>query len=237
MAWEKIEERLKKMLKVEIAFPSGKVWLPDAHLTVDEWLTSVAQTDEELKELDIPRIQFLQNHWPMETLVELEWDRPLDHRSISAMYVGHDAYILFFDGVDYDVIAGISPKDRPQLYRAVVGKLLDNTTFIPRRPRLITNYRPDLLPDLHAEDSEWPAPAEMPGGWPGSSDSMYSTHESSKLGYLSEILVGWVRTWIDLPVLGFWYEENPDSINVERGKYVLNYRTDAARKREKNKVA
>ena len=71
MAWENIEERLKKALNVKITFPSGTVWLPDAHLTIDDWLTSLAQTDEELRE-------------------------PSDRRSIWAMYVGGQAYVLFF---------------------------------------------------------------------------------------------------------------------------------------------
>ena len=69
MAWEGIQERLTKAFPVQIALPAGFIWLTDAHLNIDNWLTSSAKTDEELKELDLPRIRFLQNHWPFERLI------------------------------------------------------------------------------------------------------------------------------------------------------------------------
>lgn len=108
VAWEKIEERLKKAFKVTVSFPAGSIWLPDARLTVDDWLTSMANTDEELRELNITKIRFLQNRWPVEKLLELEWDGEFANtRAIWAMYVGRRAYILFSDGIDYQVIAAI----------------------------------------------------------------------------------------------------------------------------------
>jgi hypothetical protein len=113
MAWENIEQRLKRALNVKITFPSGTVWLPDRHLIIDEWLTSVAQTDEELRELNIPRVRFLQNHWALEKLIQMTWHRPSDRRSIWAMYVGHEVYILFSEGFEYSVIAAIAPGNRP----------------------------------------------------------------------------------------------------------------------------
>src|ERR1043166_4399601 len=99
MAWENIEERLRKVFKVQIAFPHGSVWLPDTHLTIDEWLTSTAETDEELRELNIQRIQFLQNRGPVEKLVELRWDHPPARRTIFGLNAGTRAYVLFFDGL------------------------------------------------------------------------------------------------------------------------------------------
>src|SRR4051812_42055387 len=103
MAWEKIDEKLKNALTVKIAFPGGTIWLPDRHLSIDDWLTSIAETDEELQELNIPRIRFLQNHWRMDRLVELEWnDEFSNKRVILAMYVGQRAYILFSDWSEYD---------------------------------------------------------------------------------------------------------------------------------------
>ena len=50
MAWENIEERLKNALTVTVSFPAG-TRLPDRHLSIDDWLTSIAETDEELREL------------------------------------------------------------------------------------------------------------------------------------------------------------------------------------------
>ncbi len=89
----KIEERLKKALPVEIALPAGTIWLPAANLTIDDWLTSTAETDEELRELNIPRIRFLKNHWPLTRLVELEWDDEFTNRRVIAvMYTSAGAH-------------------------------------------------------------------------------------------------------------------------------------------------
>src|SRR5262245_28816086 len=121
--WSNIEERLKKALTVKVSFPSGTVFLPVTQLMIDDWLTSIAETDEELRELNIPRIRFLQNHWRIVRLVELEWDDEFSNkRFIAAMYVGQRAYILFSDWSDYQVIASIEPKDSPSLYQAVISK-------------------------------------------------------------------------------------------------------------------
>ena len=70
----KIPNSVKKALSVKVSFADGTIWLPESHLSIDEWLGSIAETDEELRELEIPRIQFLQNRWPSEELVEFEWD-------------------------------------------------------------------------------------------------------------------------------------------------------------------
>src|SRR4051812_24545555 len=165
MAWESIEEKLKKALSVKISFPAGTVWLPDRHLSIDDWLTSVAETDEEIRELNIPRIQFLQNRWRMDTLLELEWDDQFaNKRKIMAMIVGERAYILFSDWSEYQVIAAVKPKDKPSLYRAVVGKLLDNRSFIPTAPDRIRNRRPDLIPDLVFPE-ERPVEEIPPANW------------------------------------------------------------------------
>src|SRR4051812_32890801 len=124
MTWQDIEERLKKALTVNITFPRGSVWLPDRHLTIDEWLVGIAETDDELKQLNIPRIRFLQNHWPVEKLVELELDSRFNRRVIWTLNVGSRAYILWSDGQDYQLIAAIEPRDNAALYRGVIGKLL-----------------------------------------------------------------------------------------------------------------
>ena len=40
-----------------------------------------AQTDEELREPEYPsRIQFLQNRWPIEKLLQLEWEAVVSRR-------------------------------------------------------------------------------------------------------------------------------------------------------------
>src|SRR2546422_5638746 len=103
MAWENIEERLAKAFSVEIPFPNGMVALPPSRLELDEWLTSAAETDEELSELNIPRIQFLQNRWPIEKLMQFEWESEssVTRRAIWTMSVGHRAYILFSGGFAY----------------------------------------------------------------------------------------------------------------------------------------
>jgi hypothetical protein len=223
MAWEDIEERLKKVFKVQISFPHGSVWLPDTHVTIDECLTSLAETDEELKQLSIQRIRFLQNRWPLEKLVELRWDVPVSKRAIWAMNIKNRAYILFFDGVEYQLIAAIEPRTNSTLYRAVISKLLQNPTFVPTRPTTIKNYRPDLMFDIEAgpetaevSDIDWIGPA--------------SHQPKHKEGYLSRLLVGWVGKWVDLPVLGYWHEDAPDSITTpEKGSYVMKYKARSKR--------
>jgi len=147
MAWENIKEKLKKALRVKISFPAGTVWVPDRHLSIDDWLVSIAETDEELRELNMPRIRFLQNRWPMDRLLELEWDDQFSNkRVVLAMNIGERAYILFSDWNQYHVIAAVEPKDEPSLYRAVVSDLLENRSFVRMRPTQIKNHRPDLVP-------------------------------------------------------------------------------------------
>src|SRR5437016_1150643 len=102
MAWENIEERLKKAFTVEAKFPNGIVAFPARPLDISDWLMSVAETDEELRELNIPRIRFLQNRWPVEKLLQFEWEqKPAIYRTIWVMYVGNRAYILISGGGRY----------------------------------------------------------------------------------------------------------------------------------------
>jgi len=210
MAWEGIEEKLKKALTVKVSFPDGTIWLPESHLRIDEWLESIAQTDEELRELEILRIQFLQNRWPMEELVELEWDDEFSNRRvILAMYVGQRAYILFSDWADYLVIAALEPGDKPALFRVVIGKILENRSFVPTRPTHIKNHRPDLVPEValspghrhRGEGAEVRPVGELAG-----------LDQSAFKGFLSDVLVGWIGKWLNMPELGFWHEEMPESI-------------------------
>jgi hypothetical protein len=223
MTWEKIEARLQKALTVKISLPSGTIWLPDSHLTIDDWLTSVAQTDEELQELNIPRIRFLQNRWPIVQLVELEWNDEFFKRAIVAMNVGRRAYILFSDWNEYQVIAAVEPNNKPSLYRAVVGKLLANRSFIPTWPAHIKNRRPDLVPELIV------SPDRDPDASPALGRPLDWMNSGSKLNqrwkdFLSDIFVGWIGKWLNLPEMGFWHEDMPESIGrADKGEIVMKY--------------
>ncbi len=217
MAWEDLQERLQKALTVKVSFPNGTIWLPESHLTIDGWLESIAETDEEIRELDILRIQFLQNRWRIDPLLELEWDDEFSNRRvIAAMYVGHRAYILFSDWKEYQVIAAIEPKDNPSLYRAVIGKLLENSSFIPTRPNQIRNRRPDLIPDpveFSAAESDTDMSREIP-----SMSGRQATRGRAERWkrFLSDIFVGWIGKWLDLPETGFWHKDAPESISRTR---------------------
>jgi hypothetical protein len=129
MAWENIEERLQKPFKVVIPHDGGKISLPGGRLDVDEWLTSIAETDEELKELNVRRIRFLQNRWPIEKLLQLEWNGAISRKMVLAMYVHQRAYILTFDGLTFEVVGSLEPKDRPLLYQALVNNVLHDSRF------------------------------------------------------------------------------------------------------------
>jgi hypothetical protein len=212
MVWDKVEERLQKALTVKVSFPNGTIWFPPYHLTVDDWLTSIAETDEELRELNIPRIRFLQNHWRIVSLVELEWDDDFSNkRNITAMYVGQRAYILFSDWSEYQVIAAIEPRDNPALYKAVIGKLFENRSFVHRRPTHIRNCRPDLLPELLTPPREEFNPSSLP-------NKRWQT-------FLSEVLVGWIGKWMNVPEMVYWHEDVPQSITTtNKGEIGMRYK-------------
>lgn len=207
MAWEGIEERLKKALTVKASFRAGTIWFPDTQLTIDDWLESIAESDEELLELEIRRIRFLQNRWLIDELVQLEWDDEFSNRrAILAMYVGRRSYILFSDWTEYLVIAALEPKDKPSLYRAVVGNILDNRSFIPTRPTRILNHRPDLVPEVVPLSKKQP---REPGiVFP----ELSGLGRSAWKDFLSDVLGGWIIRWLNPPEFGFWHEETPDSI-------------------------
>jgi len=223
MAWENIEEKLKLALTVQVSFPDGTIWLPVRHLSIDDWLEGIAETDEEWRELDIPRIRFLENRWPIDELVELEWDDEFSNtRAIHAMYVGQRAYILFSDWAHYLVIAGLEPKDKPSLYRAVIGKFLENRSFVPTPATHLENHRPDLIPELvpfSIHDDELSLEPRPVIG------ELASFGRSAWKGFLSDVLVGWIGKWLNLPELGFWHEEMPDSITrINEGEIHMKYK-------------
>jgi hypothetical protein len=215
MAWENIQDRLKKALTVKVSLPGGIISLPDTHLTIDEWLTSIVETDEELRVLNnVPRIRFLQNRWQVEELLELEWDDDFaNKKSILAMYAGQRAYIVFHDWSEFQVIAAVEPKDNKSLYRAVIGKLLENRSFVPASPGRIRNRRPDLVPEFEpvsrvSEEEQVEASVQSPQ--PQSSKKRWQA-------FLSDILVGWIGRWLTLPEAGFWHhDEVPKKIEYKR---------------------
>src|SRR5215510_8797799 len=133
MPWENIEDRLQRPLTAKIMVPAGTIWLPDHYLGLDEWLMSIAETDEELRELNIRRIRFLQNRWRIDKLVQLEWEQPFDRISVFAMYLDHNAYILVADG-EYRLVAAIEPKGSRELLGVVIRNLLETERYTHRRP-------------------------------------------------------------------------------------------------------
>jgi hypothetical protein len=217
MIWENIETKLEKSLTVTISFPDGTIWLPDRHLSLDDWLTSIADTDEELRELNIPRIRFLQNRWPIDPLLVMEWDDQFSNdKVLLAMYVGQRAYILFLDWSEYQVIAALEPKNSPSLYQAVVGKLLSNRSFVPGKPSHIKNRRPDLLPDLAGFPAYDDLRTDQEGWAPIGEDFAGTGPVGAKRErwkrFLSDVLVGWIGKWLTIPEIGFWHEDIPESI-------------------------
>ena len=198
MSWENVEERLNHAFPVMVPVDDGAIWLPETHLDIDQWLTSVAETDEELEELSIPRIRFIQNHWVLEKLLELEWkDTTWNKRTVWAMYAGRRAYILFSDRFQYELVAAIEPKTKPALYQTVLENILRNPALVPQSGLHVKDYRPDFfsMPFSLAESGAPPLSIEKPArhGSPGD--------------YLSEVLVGWVGEWMTPPAVGFWHED------------------------------
>jgi hypothetical protein len=122
------------------------------------------------------------------------------------MYVGRRAYILFSDWTKYLVMAALEPKDEPALYRAVVGNILENRSFIPTRPSRILNHRPDLVPELVPLSKKRPL---KPGVV---IQDLSGIGRSAWKEFLSDVLGGWIIRWLNPPEFGFWHEETPESI-------------------------
>jgi hypothetical protein len=201
MAWENIEDRLQRPFNAKVSLPAGTIWLPEHYLSVDEWLMSIAETDEELRELNIRRIRFLQNRWVIEKLLQLEWEEPADRISVFAMYLGSRAYILVADG-DYRVVAGIEPKNSRALYQVVIGKLLETGRYTHRRPARVKTRHLDLLPSIMVADVN---------------DNGVTARSSASLrkpGHLSELLIGWIGPWVDVPVIGYWHDDESESAGI-----------------------
>jgi hypothetical protein len=195
MAWENIEERLKTPFTLSISFPVGTIWFPEKHLTIDDWLISAAQSDEEFKELSIRRIQFLQNRWPIEQLLQLRWDDPFSSmRAVSAVYVAQRAYILLSDWNDYQVIAAVEPKNAASLYQFVIGKILASPNLMASPPARTKVRRPDLLPRRTSAGGFAPTEATALASEPWKN-------------FLSEIFVGWIGRWLNVPESVAWNED------------------------------
>src|SRR5262245_7090865 len=146
MAWEHLKERLEKPFDIKLSLPAGTIWLPGVHFTITEWLGSAAETDEELREINVSGLCFLENRWPVENLLKLEWENPPATRSFWAMYMGDRAYVLLYDGVDYRPAAAIEPRTKPELFHTAIRMLLQDVAARP--PVIIRQYRPELLPTM-----------------------------------------------------------------------------------------
>ena len=120
MSWENIEERLAASLPQQIPFPAGMVWLPPTYINVADWLSSIARTEQERKELETGAMKFLQYRWPFEVLVEMFWDDigatiSGDYK-VEVMYVGNRAYVFLAKLGQPQVVAALEPANEPTLY-------------------------------------------------------------------------------------------------------------------------
>ncbi len=78
--------------------------------------------------------------------------------------------------------------------------------------RTIKNYRPDLISELETDrvGAGFLSHQEKTSAC-GIERINSAALGKRKEGYLSKSFVGWVGKWIDLPVIGYWHEEFPDS--------------------------
>ena len=157
MSWENIEERLAASLPQQMPFPEGMIWLPPTYINVADWLSSVARTEQERKELETGAMKFLQYRWPFEILVEMFWDDigatiSGDYK-VEAMYVGNRAYVFLSKVGQPQVVAALEPANEQRLYSAVVKTLLSNPNAIAEPPARIVCPRPDLVPQSVVEQA------------------------------------------------------------------------------------
>lgn len=236
MAWEDIEERLKRALPVSVAFPSGTVRLPETHLTVEEWLASLAVTDEEFQELTIPRMEFLRNRYPVQEILSLEWDgTPFSRRALLWMPVGRRAYILLSGWSDCQVIASIEPGNDPVLMHAVSVKILESPGFAANPPARIRNRRPDLLMEPLIDTETDTTGAEK--GIGATPVELVSGGIAGRVKYfLTEILFGWIGRWLSQPE-SIYLNQGPEDTWAERpGTGPLANNESSRGKRERGTV-
>jgi hypothetical protein len=156
MSWENIEQRLAQLFSEEISFPAGRIWFPPRYFSIEEWLTHVAETDEERNVIATTGIDFLRYRWPFEILVELIWDdngaTNQGDFKLETMYVGKRAYILLFQPAQHQVVAAVEPANEPELFRAVIRELFSNSDVIAELPSRIVSCRPDLISQNMVEE-------------------------------------------------------------------------------------
>ena len=152
MAWENVEQRLGKRLPEQISFPAGKVWLPAQYINVDNWLSQIAENEQERKILAFGGMEFLRHRWPFQVLVEMDWnDLGATNQAefkIETMSVGERSYIFLSKPGEHQVVAAIEPSNTPELLSAVVKILLSNPDAIAEPPARALTLRPDLVPQI-----------------------------------------------------------------------------------------
>jgi len=197
MAWENIEDRLLEPLRTKTITPDGTVWLPDSPLSIGRWLSSVAKTDEEVRELEMPRFRFIENRWPIERLVEFDSDVRFDRDVLLAMHVGRRAYLLWKQE-DYKIIGAIEPATNAALYRVVISATWPGG-ISGWRSGTCRNWRPDLIPNslidrLNDRDAVGqPLASSVPKG-----------------DHPTPVLFGWIGLCFDVPLVRYWHEDVSD---------------------------
>jgi hypothetical protein len=222
MAWENIETRLVEPLKTKMTFTGGAVWVAENPMSIDEWLSSVAETDEELRELELPRFRFLENRWPIVRLVEFDSDWR-DRLVLLAMHVGRRAYMLL-KHEDYRLIGAIEPATNAGLYGIVIGALLHSGELGWSQRRTYRNWHPELIPndliERPVDFDESDRTQERKYGLPQSRDATVSSHN-----YGSKLLFVWIGPWFAVPVVGYWHDDLSDPpANFAKGESVMRYK-------------
>ena len=195
MSWENIETRLAKALTLKSWFPLGLLLLPDAPLDIDDWLVSIAETDEELLELNIPRVQFLHNRWPIQQVARFEWGQRFSFtfRTLWSMHMRDRDYFLLSHGFIYYLIARVQPGSELEMYRVVISRVLHDLRLLPTPPtRIISRF----------------CGGEFDETFRGRSDAALFAPARTEHHYLSDLMVGWIGPWINVPVVGYWHSDD-----------------------------
>jgi hypothetical protein len=157
MNWQNIEQRLAKLFREQVTFPAGTIWLPPTYFNVSDWLSQIAENEDERSVIAVRGLDFLRYRWPFEVLVEMNWD---DNRAtnqgsfrIEAMYVGKRAYIFLSKRRQLQVVAALEPAKEPEITSAVVKTLLSNQDAIAEAPSSVRSLRPDIIPQSMVEQA------------------------------------------------------------------------------------
>jgi hypothetical protein len=122
-------------------------------LDVRQWLTQATHDRKLRQEIKEGVVQFIEDHFPVEPLVYLEWSGPeyppgiTWELTISVVESGDTGYMLVRGDTTHTVAALVEPFENPALIGRIVTEILTSDQYIDYPPTHWRTERPDLIPN------------------------------------------------------------------------------------------